>query len=124
MPSVNVGGDLCGVHLTELKEFSRQQEEKRIEEIRKTHYYIPDNTEVGEGDGPVWSNYVVYEAIGKTINEFLENVSISEVDQDGGEADTISFWDAPSKVQDCILDLANIKWDDTIQENANEKKMG
>ena len=116
LKSVNVGGDLCDYHLSELVAFNRKEQEERIKQIRTTHYYIPDNTDVGEGTRHVWSGFVVYDALGKTIKEFLDSMSISEVDQDGGDLDTLGFWDAPSEVQNVILDIAEIAWDDVNTE--------
>ncbi len=108
--SVNFGGDLCGYHLDELVAFNRKEQEERVKTIRTTHYYIPDNTDIGEGDRNA------YDALGKTVKEFIDNLTISEVDQDGGDVDTIGFWDAPSDVQNTILDIAEIKWDDVNTE--------
>jgi len=111
-PANNVGNDLCNDHIDALRKEIREKEQLRIAEIKKTHFYIPDGTDVGEGDGYVFTSFQVNDAIGVTIEEFLESVTISEIDQDGGDVDCLNFWDAPTDVQDIILDLAGIKWDD------------
>ena len=116
-PANNGTRTLCNEHADVLRENIKAEEDARIETVRKEFkYYIPDYTDVGEGDRSSWTGFQVVDAKAKTIKEFLENLSISEIDQDGGEIECISFDDAPMLVQSAILRLVGLTWDDVSNE--------
>jgi hypothetical protein len=54
-----------------------------------------------QDEGP-WRSYDVTEGYGNTEAEFLENINIAEIDQDGGELTCYGYEDAPGSVQKVI----------------------
>lgn len=75
-------------------------------------YYIEDGTVVGESDSERFYSYEVVHAFGTSIKEFLDTIAVSKVDQDGEDIDIVGFDDVPSRIQDVILNLAKLSWDD------------
>lgn len=75
-------------------------------------YYIEDGTVVGNHEGEQFYSYEVVDAWGTTPKEFLDRLGISKIDQDGGEIDTVGFDDVPSRIQDIILKLVKLSWND------------
>ena len=110
-PANNVTMTLCNAHIDELRKNELARHTARIAAIKLEYpYYIPDYTDVGEGDRRYFTSFQVTDAKAKTVNDFLENIIISEIDQDGGEVDCITFDDAPLLVQAAILRLAGLTW--------------
>lgn len=64
-----------------------------------------------QDEGP-WRSYA-FSTYGETYEELIENVSVLETDQDGGELDCYSFENSSNKIQDMIEKL--------IKEKLNEK---
>jgi hypothetical protein len=58
--------------------------------------------------GP-WRSYEISEASGLTKDELLNNLTVSEVDQDGGELRCYGYHDAPFEVQQVILKRIQVK---------------
>lgn len=77
-------------------------------------YQIPDGTDLGVewADEGQWRSFQVTEAHGDTVGEFLENIGICEIDQDGGELDAYGYLDAGADVQKAILAMVGLKWED------------
>jgi len=70
-------------------------------------YFIPDgDLGVPFEDSGRWRSYEISGAAANSVKEFLDGISISEVDQDGGEIDTYGFDDAPGPVTAAILNAA------------------
>ena len=55
-------------------------------------------------DVPPGRNYELY-TWGNSIEECIENASISEIDQDGGELDTYIFYDATNNVKAAVMKI-------------------
>lgn len=100
-PANNFARNLCDEHAAEVRETRRLSDAKRLATERaKWRYFIPDgDLGVLHEDEGRWRSYDIVDAYGNTPEEFLENLSVSEVDQDGGEIDTYGYSDAPGKVQ-------------------------
>ena len=72
-----------------------------------------DNLDVGvdfADEGPWRSWYLTTE--GSTLKECLDNASIAEVDQDGGDLDCYGIDDAPSEVYNVCVYLIQRKLDE------------
>lgn len=110
--SVNGTGDLCGTHVAELIAYRRAQEADRLATARAVwRYYVPDgDLGVSHADCDAWRSYVIADARGHSVAEFLEALSISEVGQNGEDFDTYGFGDASLEVQTAILNAAGISW--------------
>lgn len=108
--AVNVTGDLCDEHLAE---FKKQQEKKRWDDLATAkylhRYYMPDSDlETEWRDAGPWRSYHVSECAAETLKEFFEELTISEIDQDGGDLDVYGYADAPRAVQLEILGMMGI----------------
>lgn len=110
-PMFNTYSRLCSAHLDMLIELQRQQHEivLEIEKIRHKYIIFDGPLPIDYEDCGRWRSYEVQDACGETEEEFLNNVSISEIDQDGGEIRTYGYDDAGSAVQNCIDKLAGLK---------------
>lgn len=60
--------------------------------------------------GP-WRSYDIADCYGNDPLDAINNCTIAEIDQDGGELNCYGFDDAPTKVQNTILQLLGISWD-------------
>ncbi len=63
-----------------------------------------------QDEGP-WRSYEVVDCCGETPQDAVENLTVSEIDQDGGELDCYGFDDAPYEVQNKILKLMCVSWE-------------
>lgn len=110
-PTNNVGRTLCNEHIDELRAFRRKQEADRLATMRAQYtYFIPDgDLGVDFRDEGTWRSYNISGACGDTMEEFLADLSIEEIDQDGGELNAYSFDEAPSEVQKAILSAIGLK---------------
>lgn len=72
--------------------------------------WIKDGTEVGCSEDGEWVCYQIYECVGETAEEALENLSILATDQDGGEVWCRGFDQCPnSRVEKEILTLLGLE---------------
>jgi len=79
---------------------------KRIENV----YYIPEDYEMDTiSDETGWYALRVNEGVGQTETEFINNVSVSEIDQDGGERTTYGWDESSGELQESLLQVALYK---------------
>jgi hypothetical protein len=73
-------------------------------------YEIPDGSDFGPHD----DSNLMYEVSGQgdTIIEFLDSITISDIDQDGGDHSCYGFDDAPLRIQNAILRSVDLTWND------------
>lgn len=104
-PTVNGTRTLCGPHTDELRLQNRREAEERIAALRARFRYFIPNGDLGVEfrDAGAWRSYEIADAFGDTAAEFLSQLTVSEVDQDGGELASYGFEDAPSAVREAIL---------------------
>lgn len=112
LPSNN--GAYCTPHIDSLREATIRKRADWLATMQATYkYFIPDDTVFGEGDREYFTNYTVSGAQGNTIKEFLDGVTVSETDQDGGEVgDVCGFDEASGKLQLAILRYVGLTWED------------
>lgn len=74
---------------------------------RKKLYQIDDQEiDVGYQDCGPFRSYRL-DSFGNSLEEMLDNATIAEVDQDGGELDCYDFYGAPDAVQAKALKMIN-----------------
>lgn len=73
-------------------------------------YSINGDVGVDYEDCGQWRSYDA-DGNGDTIQEFLDSITIAEVDQDGGEINCYSFYDAGYAIQKQICNLVGISYD-------------
>jgi hypothetical protein len=103
---------LCNKHTDELRALTRQKEiiNHQIAVLNHKFYYIEDgDLGIEYKDSGAWRSYDISGAHGDDVVSFLENITISEIDQDGGELNTYGFFDAPREVQKVIDDYLKRK---------------
>ena len=71
---------------------------------KKVKYYIEEDLGIDYRDAGPWRSYELT-AGGDTQAELIEDATISETDQDGGELDCYGFEDASNEVQEAVLKL-------------------
>jgi len=71
-------------------------------------YSIDTDLGVSYQDAGPWRSYTLVSS-GDTLEELLNEASISEVDQDGGDLDCYSLADAPSEVETAALNCIHAK---------------
>ena len=76
-------------------------------------YKMSGDVGVDYADCGQWRSYEI-EGRGNTIEEFMEDVYISEIDQDGGELDTYALEDAPNEVIDAVERYITRIWFENI----------
>ncbi len=103
-PSVCEGA-LCADHWEAARTARRDEAAARLTALRaEFRYYLPaGDLGVDFRDAGPWRSYDVDEVRAHTARDLLAEVSISEVDQDGGDLACYGFEDAPREVQDAIL---------------------
>ena len=99
---------LCVDHINELKTKGMHDAALIYAKNRGEHpYFINDGDSFGEvEDSPRFLEYIVMDGYGKTEEEFIENVSIGEIDQDGEEHACHSFKECSDDIQNDLLDQA------------------
>lgn len=104
-PANNGTMTLCNKHTDKLRKVSRLIERLRVVEnkIRHKYYMEDDYLGVDYQDAGPWRSYHVSDAIGDSIKGVIEQLTVAEVDQDGGELDCYGFDDSPCEVQTEIL---------------------
>lgn len=76
-----------------------------METIRmKVKFYIDEDLGIDHRDSGPWRSYSI-SAGGNTIEELIEDATISETDQDGGELNFYSIDDASNEVGNVAMTL-------------------
>lgn len=69
-------------------------------------YYIEEDLGISYQDSGPWRSYSI-SAGGDNIDELMEDVTISETDQNGGELDCYGLDAASNDVYEIVVDLLN-----------------
>jgi hypothetical protein len=104
-PPVNVTHDLCEIHLENRVERQKRYDERMRAKFR---FYILDGTHVGDGESGRQTAFEVFGVQSNSAAEFLETCTVSEIDKDGGELNTLAFEEAPKVVRETILKLCGL----------------
>ncbi len=96
------------------REHLRRREADRAATLRAQYKYVLLSGDYGDdSDERGWRSYTVHETVcANTLKEFFDAVTVSEVDQDGGDHACYGFEDAPAEVQAAICICAGISPED------------
>jgi len=83
----------------------------------KVKFYFDEDMGIFHQDCGPWRSYQLYFA-GNNLQEILEDMTISEIDQDGGELNCYGIDDAENEVQKAAYQII----EDTIGSVNNEKQ--
>lgn len=81
------------------------------------------NTDLGldyQDEGP-WRSYELY-TYGESLTELLENATIGEIDQDGGELDCYNLKGASNEIQDIVDRIIAKEFVKSLENNTKVSK--
>jgi hypothetical protein len=113
----NVPLTLCNKHTDELRQRAQAERVARQRALAAEYkYYIPrgEISGVEFADEGQWRSYEVDQVLSNSLSEAVEDLTISEVDQDGGEITCYGFVDAPYDVQTAVATLLNETLDNVL----------